>query len=187
MKSRLNLQLNSGHVLVESLIVAGLWVLLVLSIADQLLPAVKTSETTLAQQRHRIFSEPEDSELLQRSSDYTSAQVSHRVLGPLDKLVKNELDIDNFVQPEQETSLWPMAQIRNDWSARDDAALRDRPAGWVINRVLDMGWLNAVRDIIAILPFAREFSSDSLIWGHIDDEIVPEEEETCSRIFQWLC
>ena len=68
MKSRLNLQLNSGHVLVESLIVAGLWVLLVLSIADELLPAVKTSETTLAQQRHRIFSEPEDSELLQRSS-----------------------------------------------------------------------------------------------------------------------
>ncbi len=176
-----------GHVLVESLIVAGLWVILLLSLADVLLPAVNSSETELVQQRHRIFTDPLDSQNLIRSSDYASAKVSHRLLGPLDKLVKNDLQVNNLVKTKQETPLWVMAQLRNGWAAREDAELRDRPAGWVLNRVLDMTWLNAVRDIVAILPFAREFSSSSLIWGHIDDEVVPEEEEKCSRIFQWLC
>ncbi|MAD53976.1 MULTISPECIES: hypothetical protein [unclassified Idiomarina] len=187
MKNRPKPSACKGHVLVESLIVAGLWVVLMISLADVLLPAVNTSETTLVEQRQRIFADPMDSEKLQRSSDYASAKVSHRLLGPLDKLVKNDLDVDNLVQTKQQTPLWTMAQLRNDWAAKDDAELRDRPAGWVLNRVLDMGWLNTVQDVIAILPFAREFSSESLIWGYIDDEIVPEEEETCSRIFQWLC
>lgn len=64
--------------------------------------------------------------------------------------------------------------LADGWNAAGPAHAKRRAQGLVGTSLLDFGVFNDVRDIIAWLPMAREIKSDSLIFGHVVVDAVPE-------------
>lgn len=64
--------------------------------------------------------------------------------------------------------------LADGWNAAGPAHAKRRAQGLVGTSLLDFGAFNKVRDVIAWLPMAREIKSESLIFGHVVVDAVPE-------------
>jgi len=64
--------------------------------------------------------------------------------------------------------------LADGWNAAGPTQAKSRTAGLVLTKGLDLSVFNTFRDIISILPMAKELRTSSLIWGHVAPDVVPE-------------
>lgn len=64
--------------------------------------------------------------------------------------------------------------LADGWNAAGPTQAKSRVEGLTITKLLDWGVFNDFRDIISLLPMANELSSSSLIFGHVDPDVVPD-------------
>ena len=63
--------------------------------------------------------------------------------------------------------------LADGWNSAGPTQAKTRVEGLTITKLLDWGVFNTFRDVISLLPMAKELHSDSLIFGHVDVEVVP--------------
>lgn len=64
--------------------------------------------------------------------------------------------------------------LADGWNAAGPAQAKSRASGLVLTKALDFSAFNKVRDVVSILPMAKELKSSSLIFGHVAPDVVPE-------------
>lgn len=64
--------------------------------------------------------------------------------------------------------------LAEGWNAAGAEHAKLRSQGLVLSSMLDIGALNTVRNFLSIFPMAKEIKSDSLIFGHVVVDAVPE-------------
>jgi hypothetical protein len=168
-----------GQVLIEAVIGLTLMLLVVLMLQQQLMPAAHNNEAALTAQRHAIWARTADPEVTQTTDDYPSARASGRVLSSLSNLVELDFDTNNLrtsvaADEQTEAADYPMARITDAWSPTRAEQLQSRPALLVLNSLLSNRVVTVVQDGLGWLPIAKELASDSLIFGHVDADVVPE-------------
>ncbi|MGX5201356.1 hypothetical protein [Aliikangiella sp. IMCC44632] len=82
-------------------------------------------------------------------------------------------DIDLSVKDE-------LFVLSDGWNASGRRDTQKKVQGLTPSSLLDVGFLNTVRDGIGWLPFAKEIRSSSLQFGRVDTEQVPE-QRTCRQ------
>ena len=170
-----------GQVLVEMFIGLSL-LLLVLAVWQQhTKQAAATNQQALVSARDVIWARELDEEKASVSEDYFGAEASGKLLNEAGKLVKLDFETKNFRHTNSPTedaqhADYRMARLTDVWAPETDEHLAGRPRSLVMNTVLDASIVRWVQDLIAYIPSMREFSSDSLIFGHIDTDVVPEDK-----------
>lgn len=164
---------NRGQVMVEALVALSLMMVILLGLTE-LIPNSAEQQQLLVLERDRIWSRTPGNRSLQASSDYPIARASGRLLSPLSELTSLDFEYNNFWQTRSPNSRYPMARIIDSWSAESQQQLDGRPASLVVNSLLSGQVTRFIQDVVAGTPITEELSSDSLIFGHIDSDVVPE-------------
>ena len=172
-----------GQVLIEAAIGLTLILLVVLMLQQHLMPAAQHNKAALTAQRAAIWARTTDPQVTQMSDDYPSAKASGRVLSTLSNLVALNFDTNNMrtsvpAKGQPKAANYPMARITDGWSPTDPKQLQSRPALFVLNSLLSNRLVTIVQDGLGWLPVAEELASDSLIFGHVDADVVPEQALT---------
>lgn len=107
------------------------------------------------------------------SDDYAFAEVSRSSLGALARLTDLHLATNNLLSIQVLEHARPMAVLLDDWSITSVNGLVTQPRQLVSSRVLHDESIRTLQDILGWLPNAREFSSASLQFGHINPDAVP--------------
>ena len=98
-----------------------------------------------------------------------------RVFGPIDSLLPVNLESENLrVTDPTKIPIFNMVRLTDSWEARSESDLTSRPASLVVNNVLSGDVTEIIQDGLGTIFLAEELESDSLIFGHIDPNVVPE-------------
>lgn len=180
-----------GQAVIETVIALLLLVTVAVGMQQQLVPAVKQNQTQLANNRAAIWSRTAGINTVSYSSDYASAKASGRALEPFSQWTDFDLEVTNLVQvgqrSQQPEGRYPMARITDGWAALSQDKLSQRPAKLVVNSLLSNDVMDFVLGAIGSLPIAEEIHPDSLIFGHIDADVVPPEalSESQQNFWRW--
>jgi len=87
-----------------------------------------------------------------------------------------------LVKPQFLDNIWTnditvsrsQAILADGWNAAGPTQAKSRAEGLVLTKLFDWEVFNKFRDIIAILPMAKELKSSSLVFGHVDVDVVPD-------------
>ncbi|WP_404402419.1 hypothetical protein LG288_04425 [Idiomarina seosinensis] len=165
--------------MLEALLGLLLLISTVALLTDYLLPAAHTNQQQLLSNRDLIWARQMDDEKALLSDNYSAAKASGRLLNELSKLVPLDFDNKNLRHNRQAAdgavNQYPMARLTDGWSASTGDALAGRPRLFVINTVLDNSIIEFLQKGIGWLPIAKEVRPDSLIFGHIDTDVVPQQ------------
>lgn len=66
--------------------------------------------------------------------------------------------------------------LSDDWSPHTQAALQTRPQALTSTQMLQTIGFHHIQELMAWLPFAREFAPNNLRFGHVDIDVVPEKK-----------
>lgn len=170
----------NGQVLVEALIGLTLLLLIVLLWQSDLQPQADRNQQQLTTQRGAIWARQLDSEAVQQTDEYAAAKATGRLLNNLSEFVELGLETRNLreTQAHQQRSAmdYKMARVANTWAADTQERLAGRPRLAVVNSLMANGLVTTVQDALGWLPMARELHSSSLIFGHIDTDVVPQDK-----------
>ena len=170
-----------GQVLLEAFIGLSL-LLLVLAVWQQhAKQAATTNQQALTSARDTIWARELDEEKASVSNEYFAAEATGKLLSEASELVELDFETKNLrhtnaPKKDAQHANYQMARITDTWSADSEERLAGRPRSLVMNTALDSRIVGWMQDLIAYLPTMREFSSDSLIFGHIDTDVVPEDK-----------
>lgn len=169
-----------GQVLVEALIGLTLLLLIVLLWQSDLQPQADRNQQQLTHQRDAIWARQLDTEAVAQTEHYAAAKATGRLLNGLSEFVDLGLETRNLRQTRatQQASVmdYTMARVTNTWAADTQERLAGRPRLAVVNSILANGLVTTVQDALGWLPMAKELHSRSLIFGHIDTDVVPQDK-----------
>lgn len=102
-------------------------------------------------------------------------------LAPLELLSRYERGLDmgqvnlwDFEMAEFGHFEWLRYQsLRDDWSPRRQQQLEARPQRLSASNLLDNGVVRQIQNLVGATPVGRELRSNSLIFGHVDTDVVP--------------
>jgi len=169
----------SGQVLIEAAVALVVMMLCLVLWHQQVAPIATANQQRLVENRTALWNRQLDAAKVAVSDDYSSARGSGALLSELSEYMPLAFETNNLRQTQSaatdEHRDYPMRRITDTWSATSHAMLSDRPRAFVLSGYLDNPVVNLLQDIIGFRPIAKEIRSDSLIWGHIDSDVVPEE------------
>ncbi|MTJ02036.1 hypothetical protein [Idiomarina piscisalsi] len=164
-----------GQSATECLVALSLLVVILGSISGLLVPASEDSEKLLKLSRQVVWEKVRDREKTQVSGNYQLNNYLGSVIGLIDDLVPVELEGTNLRMTK--TNYIPrfgMVRLTDSWEPKHRDGLVKRPASLVINNVLSGEVMETIQDGLGRAFLAKELESDSLIFGHIDPDVVPE-------------
>lgn len=166
-----------GQVVLEAMLGLLLLITTVALLTEYLVPATAANEQQLLSNRDAIWARQLDPQQLSESGNYSAAKASGRLLQGLSQMVKLDFETKNLrttsVTDPAAPNIYPMARITDGWSATTEQALAGRPRLFVMNTALDNSIIQFLQNTVGWLPIAKEVHSDSLIFGHIDTDVVP--------------
>lgn len=170
-----------GQVLVEALIGLSVLLIVVLAWQQQSQPAATRNQQVLTAARDAIWARELDSELATVSDEYFGAKATGKLLNQVGKLIKLDFETKNLRQTkatadDAKHADYRMARLTDSWSPESPERLAGRPRSLVFNTLLANDLVHTVQDGFGYLRIARELRSDSLIFGHIDTDVVPEDK-----------
>lgn len=164
---------RKGQAIVEVLISISFLVVILSAVFNDLLNAEKSSTNALLNTRNAIWSYRFIDERIYKTSDYRLQQRLGLILNPIDQIVNIDLPMDNLW--EARGSNFPMAKLNDSWQAKKNSELTKRPAKLVVNNALSGSISNSIQDGLGFLFLSKELRSDSLKFGYINADIVPDE------------
>lgn len=164
---------NKGQAVVETLISTSFLILIFSGGVSELINAEKQATNELVNSRKVIWTYQFDEESLNKSSNYRMEERFGVILNPISQLVSLGLPMDNLW--ETETTIFPMVKLNDGWETKSSADLSARPARLVVNAALSGSITSLVQDGLGSLFLSKELKSDSLKFGHIDVDVVPED------------
>lgn len=169
-----------GQVIVEALVGLTLLLLILMLWQSELQPQADKNQQRLASQREVTWARKLDTQALSESDDYAAGKATGRILNGISSFVDLGLPTRNLrltkAQQSPSAMAYPMARITHTWAADTPARLAGRPRLAVANSVLANGLVTTVQDALGWLPMAKELHSRSLIFGHIDTDVVPQDK-----------
>lgn len=167
---------EQGQAIVECLLAVTIVVVIVTLISDRLLIATKENTKYLKVSREAIWQRLEDPEIIKLSNNYRLNRGVGRMIYPLNNLTAVELESRNLrVMTLKDNNTYNMVRLTNSWNSKEYEDLTKRPAALVLNNVLSGDLTRTVQGGISQLFLAKELKTESLIFGHIDPDIIPEE------------
>lgn len=163
---------SKGQALIETMISVACLVFILGTGLNELVSAEKLATNDLTNTRKLIWDYRFDAKSLNTSSDYRMYERLGVVLNPLDQLIQVDLPLNNLWVTRR--SIFPMAKLNDSWEAKQEGDLSSRPAKLVVNNALSGSITNALQDGLGFLFVSEELSSDSLKFGYINNEVVPE-------------
>ncbi|MGM0905776.1 MAG: hypothetical protein ACQEVQ_04485 [Pseudomonadota bacterium] len=163
---------NKGQALIETMISVASLVLILSTGINELVSAEKLAISDLTNARKLIWDYRFDDKSLRISSDYRMHDRLGGVLNPLDQLIEVDLPLNNLWETRK--NIFPMVKLNDSWEAKQKDDLSNRPAKLVVNNALSGSITNAIQDSLSFLFISEELSSDSLKFGYINNEVVPE-------------
>lgn len=168
-----------GQVLVEALIGLTLLLLIMLLWQSDLQPQADRNQLQLASQRENTWARQVDATMVRQTDQYAAAKATGRLLSNLNEFVDLGLETRNLRQTRATQHVavrnYPMARVTNTWAADTRDQLAGRPRLAVVNSFLANDLVTTVQDALGWLPMAKELHSRSLIFGHIDTDVVPKD------------
>ena len=166
---------EKGQGAAEFLLGLTLLVVVTVSFKDVLLPAENTQTKYLKLSRQVTWEKLRDLENTKLSGSYRLNDDLGRVFGPIDRLLPVNLESDNLrVTDPTKIPTFNMVRLTDSWEARSESDLISRPASLVVNSVLSGEVTEIIQDGLGRIFLSEELESDSLIFGHIDSDVVPE-------------
>lgn len=163
---------GKGQAVIETLISSAFLVVIMGAAFNELLTAQQESEKELVSARNIIWNNKFNDELMHKSNDYRLERKLGVIVKPIDQLVNVDLPTRNLW--EKHGSNFPMAKLSDGWGARSKEGLSNRPASLVVNNLLSGEVTELFQDGLGSLFLAEELSSDSLVFGTISPDVVPE-------------
>lgn len=171
---------QEGQALVETLILSGALLTVLLASLPQLEDALTRQQMHLDSARARLWQPVELSNdkptELSVSKDYLLASSIRGVINPLTRLTSLQLPFENLYSstigpPDSDVKL---VRLADDWSANRSQALVAEPA-----KLIPLGYLNnlgirRVQNLAEWLPNTRELAADQLRLGFVNDQVVPQ-------------
>jgi len=164
---------NKGQAIIEILISTSFLVLIISGGVRELISAEREATNDLLKARKTLWSYQFNDEILNRSTEYRMQDRLGIILNPIDQLVDIDLPMDNLW--ETRTPIYPMVRLNDSWQAKSDTELSSRPARLVVNNALSGSVVSVIQDGLSFLFLSEELSSDSLKFGYIDADVVPQE------------
>jgi len=147
---------------------------LILSIGiNELVAAEQQATNDLVNARKVIWSYRFDGENIDKSSNYRMQERMGIILNPIDQLINIDLPMNNLWETPR--NIFPMVKLTDSWETKSNSDLSDRPAKLVVNNALSGSVTSVIQDGLSFLFIAEELSSDSLKFGYIDADVVPDE------------
>ena len=166
---------EKGQGAAECLLGLTLLVVVTVSLKDILLPAENTQTMYLKLSRQVTWEKLRDLENTKLSGSYRLNDDLGRVFGPIDSLLPVNLVSENLrVTDPTKIPIFNMVRLTDSWEARSESDLTSRPASLVVNNVLSGDVTEIIQDGLGTIFLEEELESDSLIFGHIDPNVVPE-------------
>lgn len=167
---------QKGQAIVESLAALTVLLVIVSSLEESVFPAAKKSEESLILSRLLTWSYSRDIEKTVMSNDYRLNNTVGEVLNPISEILPVSLEGRNLrVINNPILNNHIMFRLTDSWEAKNRAELTSRPAGFVVNNSLSSNVVDVIQDSLAHIFVAKELSSESLIFGKVDSDIVPNE------------
>ena len=170
-----------GQVLVEALIGLSLLLVVLLAWQQTVEPSATANQQALTAARDAIWARQLDTERTRVSDDYFGAKATGKLLSEAGKLIKLDFETNNLRhtkdrEEDAKHADYRMARLTDTWSPESAERLAGRPRSLVFNTLLANGLVRTLQDGLGYLPFAKEIRSKSLIFGHIDTDVVPEDK-----------
>lgn len=164
---------QKGQAVIETLISSAFLVVVMGAVLNDILSAQKESENELINSRNLIWSNQFNDELMRESDNYRFEKRLGVVINPIEKLIHVDLPMKNLW--ETRGTNFPMTKLSDGWEARSKESLSNRPANLVVSNSLSGKVTDLIQYGLSSLFLAEELSSDSLIFGTISPDVVPEE------------
>lgn len=166
-----------GQATVELMLSIGILLSIYLSVHQFLMPAVNNNINELTKARQIIWSRVTDVEQAKLSGEYRLNEHTKELFIPLNRLLPVELGGDNLRELKKlnKKPFYPMSRLTDGWQARKSSELSTRPASLVVNSLISGEVTELIQDGLGSLFLAEELRSDSLVFGTISPDVVPEE------------
>ncbi|MCJ8315681.1 hypothetical protein [Idiomarina sp.] len=166
---------QSGQGLIECLLALTLLVVITVSLSRLLVPAIDDHSNSLKLSRQVTWERLRNPEKTHLSGRYRLNSYFGRLIEPIDRLVPVNLERDNLrVTNLREINTHHMVRLTDSWETKEQEGLVSRPAALVVNNALGHPIMRTVQNGIGFIFLAKELKADSLIFGHIDSNVVPD-------------
>jgi len=169
---------SKGQATIELILSVGALLTIYLSVYQSLIPAIDNSTASLVNARKDIWSRAINIESTQLSGNYRLNEHTENLFVPLNKLLPVKLKGNNLRELNKidKKIFHPMSRLTDSWQAKNSGELSSRPASLVVNNLLSGEIIELFQNGLGSLFLAEELSSDSLIFGTISPDVVPEEK-----------
>lgn len=169
----INKQIGQG--LIECLLGLTVLVVVTVSVSEHLLPASTQQIDSLKLSRKVTWEKLRNLAKTKLSGRYSLNDDLELVFEPIDRLLSVNLNGNNLRMTDtSDVSIYRMARLTDSWEAKSKNDLASRPASLVVNNILSGPITEVIQDGLGRVFLAEELESDSLIFGHIDSDVVPE-------------